>query len=95
MDVHQLLRMKEDQLAQVRAEIDALRVVAPLLLDSDEAEGLEPDDDQGATRPLLDNEIVMEHRAQEEVSTETDDVSQAIPPRRSRLRSILGLAAGE
>lgn len=37
IDVHELLRRKEDDLFRVRQEIEALRLVASLLTDSDQA----------------------------------------------------------
>jgi len=92
-DVYEMLRIKENQLARVREEIDALRVAAPLLSEDDEAQDSQISNYDAARRSIPGD--VVEDPMQNAVSTEAAEVSPAIPPTRSRLRNLLGLAAGE
>jgi hypothetical protein len=87
--VHEVLRMKENRIAQVRKEVEALRLVAPLLSESDQAEGAQSEEDS-------DDALVSLEDAQLEASGDSEDVVlQSIGPKRSRLRDWLGRAAGE
>ena len=42
IEVYELLRTKEDDLARVRREIEALRIVTPLLLELDDIADFQP-----------------------------------------------------
>lgn len=95
VDVFEMLRQKENDIVRVRKEIQALRVVAPMLSDSDEAQVLEPDTDRGTTTVMFDGTIEEHNPAQSEQSPDNPELGEAIPPKRSRLLNLLGLAAGE
>jgi len=102
VDVYEMLRQKEDDVVRVRKEIQALRFVAPMLFETDDPQALEPDGDSGSITPSIEsitvsieNDLAIEDPPQDEASPESAGLSQAIPPKRSRLRSLLGLAAGE
>jgi hypothetical protein len=101
VDVYEMLRQKENDIVRVREEIQALRVVAPLLSDSQESEVLEPDQqlegntESGTAALALDTTVEENSPAQAEQSGDSLEFGQAIPPKRSRLRNLLGLAAGE
>jgi hypothetical protein len=92
VDVYEMLRQKENDVVRVRKEIQALRFVAPLLSDSDEGQVLQPDMDATVT---LDRTVEEQNPAQSEQSSDPPEVGEAIPPKRSRLLNILGLASGE
>ena len=91
-DVYEILRKKENDLVRVRKEIQALRFVAPMLSDSSEAQVLEPEASSDSASVSVDNNSEEQNAAQSEESSE---VGQGIPSKRSRLRNLLGLAAGE
>lgn len=97
-NVYEILRKKEDDIVRVQKEIQALRFVAPLLSESADPQVPEPQGDFSAAPVSLEpaaveNEI---HESSLPVDEpESPEVSQAIPPKRSRLRNLLGLAAGE
>jgi hypothetical protein len=94
--VHEVLRMKENKIAQVRKEVEALRLVAPLLSESDQGEGSPSEDDSDDALVSIDDAIGTEDRSQVEASADADDVMfQSIGPKRSKLRDWLGRAAGE
>ena len=95
IDVYEMLRMKENDIIRVRKEIQALHFVAPMLLEPDEVQVLEPDAVSGTDAVVLANDGTVENPPQDEASQESADLSQGIPPKRSRLRELLGLAAGE
>ena len=100
IDVHELLRRKEDEITRVRREIDALHLVAPLLSDSAEVQELEPyADSQSAFPPLEDPhpaESLQEGAPLNERSSESDEsMFESIQPKRSLLRDWFGRAAGE
>ena len=102
VDVYEMLRQKEDDIVRVQKEIQALRFVAPMLFEADDPLVLAPDGDSGnvtasieSTTSSLERDVAIENPPQAETSPEPVVVSQAIPPKRSRLRSLLGLAAGE
>jgi hypothetical protein len=91
MEVHELLRMKENELAQVRKELEALRLVAPMLSEADQSESSDDDSDDAVVS--LDDADGTERVAS---STDSDDlVFKSFGPKRSRLRDWLGRAAGE
>ena len=96
VDVYEMLRQKEDDIVRVRKEIHALRFVAPMLFEADDPQVLQPDgDSSNVTSSIENSDAAIENSPQDEASPEPVGVSQAIPPRRSRLRNLLGLAAGE
>jgi hypothetical protein len=92
VDVYEMLRQKENDVVRVRKEIQALRFVAPLLSDSDEGQVLQPDMDATIS---LDGTVEDQNPVQSEQSLDDREVGEAIPPKRSRLLNILGLASGE
>ena len=92
VDVYEMLRQKENDIVRVQKEIQALRFVAPMLFEADDPQVLQPDGDAGSVTPSIERDAAIENPPQDETSP---DLSQAIPPKRSRLRSLLGLAAGE
>ncbi|HXJ86330.1 MAG TPA: hypothetical protein VMS18_05900 [Candidatus Binatia bacterium] len=95
VDVYEMLRQKENDIVRVRREIQALRVVAPMLSDFEEVQVLQPDVDTGAAPVSFESSDGEQSSMQTEESLEPPDFGQAIPPRRSRLRELLGLAANE
>ena len=97
VDVYEMLRQKENDIVRVRKEIQALRFVAPMLSDPDERQVLEPDTDSAGATVSLDSAATAEQQnpAESEQSSDDSEIGQAIPPKRSRLRNLLGLAAGE
>ena len=52
IEVYELLRTKENELARVRRETAALRIVAALLLEPDDIPDLQPGPDPQAPVPL-------------------------------------------
>lgn len=92
IDVYEMLRMKENDIVRVQREIQALRFVAPMLLDAEDVQVLQPGYDIG-TVSLSDDAI--ENPPHDGALPEPEEISQAIPPKRSRLLNLLGLAAGE
>ena len=92
VDVYEMLRQKENDVVRVRKEIQALRFVAPLLSESDEGQVLQPDMDANAS---LDSTVEEQNAAPSEQSADASELGEAIPPKRSRLLNMLGLAAGE
>jgi hypothetical protein len=96
IEVHKLLRTKENELARVRKEIEALRTVAPLLSEGDEVADLEPGSDRHVSPVPLEASLAEENALQDEPSPDSDDVLfDSIPPKRSRLRDWIGRAVGE
>ena len=49
IEVYELLRTKEDDLARVRSEIEALRIVTSLLLEQDDIADFQPGPDPQAS----------------------------------------------
>ena len=96
IEVHQLLRTKESELARVRREIEALRTVAALLSEPDDVADLQPGSDPHASPVLLEASLAEENALQDEPSPDSDEVLfHSIPPKRSRLRDWIGRAVGE
>lgn len=96
IEVHKLLRTKENELARVRKEIEALRTVAPLLSERDEVADLEPGSDRHVSPVPLEASLAEENALQDKPSPDSDDVLfDSIPPKRSRLRDWIGRAVGE
>jgi len=97
VDVYEMLRQKENDIVRVRKEIQALRFVAPMLSDPGESQVLEPDTDSANVTASLDSTATAEEQnpTESDQSPDASEVGQGIPPKRSRLRNLLGLAAGE
>ncbi len=91
IDVHELLRMKEDDLVRVRKEIEALRLVASILADSDEAYTSQSEVKSSESSLAMDTNTNHEDHSQDE-SHEAETVSAS--PKRSLL-GWLNRAAGE
>jgi len=96
IEVHKLLRTKENELARVRKEIEALRTVAPLISERDEVADLLPGGDRQVSPVRLEASLAEENARQDEPSHGSDDVLfDSIPPKRNRLRDWIGRAVGE
>lgn len=95
IDVYEMLRMKEDDIIRVRKEIQALRFVVPMLLEPDEVQVLEPDPVFVTDAVPLESDVSFENLPHDGASSDSAEIPQGIPPKRSRLRELLGLAAGE
>jgi hypothetical protein len=95
IDAYEMLRRKENDIVRVRKEIQALRFVVPMLLEPDEIQVLEPDAVSGTDAVSLEHDRTVENPPHDEASQESADLTEGIPPKRSRLRELLGLAAGE
>jgi len=100
IDVQEVLKRKEDEIARVRREIDALHLVAPLLSDSADGHSFESSDETEMVLPPLEHqstdESLHESHRFNELSPERDETMfESIPPKRSLLRDWFGKAAGE
>ena len=87
--------MKEDELANVRKEIEALRIAAPLLSEDHGAGLPSPDDDPDLAGLSLEGYGVEEDAPRHAPSGATDEVFDVTSAKRSRLRDWLGRAVGE
>ena len=94
VDVYEMLRQKESDIVRVQKEIQALRFVAPMLFEADDPQVLQPDGDAGSVTRPFESSVAIENPPQDETSLDPAELSQGIPPKRRRLRSLLGLAAG-
>jgi len=84
IEVCELLRTKENELARVRREIEALRIVTPLLLELDDIADLQLDPDSHASPP------------KETSSPDSDEVLfRSTLPKLSRLREWIGRSVGQ
>ena len=92
IDVHELLKTKESDLIRIRKEIEALRLVAPMLSDSEptapQAELEKPD-----TQIPVEINTAQESPPQPEPQLE-ENSPVSIPPKRS-IRHWFGRAANE
>jgi len=96
IEVHELLRRKENDLARVRREIDALRTVAALLSETDDVADLRPGADPHASPVPFEASLAEENAQREEPSPDSDGgLFHSIPSKRSRLRDWIGRAVGE
>jgi len=94
IEVHELLRTKENELARVRREIEALRTVTALLSEPDDVTDLQPGLDPHASPVPLEG--AEENALQDTSSPDSDEVLfHSISPKRSRLRDWIGRAVGE
>jgi len=95
-DVQELLRTKENDLARVQREIEALRTVAVLLCEPDDAESVASNADPDAASVQLEGSGAQENALEDEPSPNPGEgVFQPIAPKRSRVRDWLGRAVGE
>jgi hypothetical protein len=95
MEVHELLRTKENQLARVRREIEALRTAAALLSEPDDIADLQADPDPHASPVPPEGSLAEENALQDTSSPDSDEVLfHPISPKRSRLRDWIGRAVG-
>jgi hypothetical protein len=96
IEVRELLRTKENELARVRREIEALRTVTPLLLELDDIADLEPGPDPHTSLVPLEACLAEENALQDTSSPDSDEVLfHSISPKRRRLRDWIGRAVGE
>ncbi len=96
IDVYELIRIKENEMIQVRKEIDALHLVAPMLLDSGEVQGLEPNAHIEVETSSLEGQVIQEIHPRDETSMEpTETLPEPAPTKRGILREWFGHAAGE
>ena len=95
IEVHKLLRTKENELARVRKEIEALRTVAPLLSEPDEVADLQSGSDCHVSPVPLEASLAEENALQDEPPDSDDLLFDSIPPKRNRLRDWIGRAVGE
>jgi hypothetical protein len=96
IEVYELLRTKENELARVRREIEALRTVAALLSEPDDISDLQPGPDSHSLPIPVEASFAEENALQDTSSPDSDEVLlQAKPPKRSRLRDLLGRAVDE
>jgi hypothetical protein len=96
IDVQELLRAKENELARVQREVEALRTVAMLLFDSDDAEAFPSNADPGAASVQLEASVAQENASEDGPSPKpAEGLFQSIAAKRSRVREWLGRAVGE
>jgi hypothetical protein len=96
IEVHELLRTKENELARLRREVEALRTVTPLLSEPDDMVDLQPCPDPRASLVPLEAPLAEENALQDTSSPDSDEVLfHSISPKRSRLRDWIGRAVGE
>jgi hypothetical protein len=99
IELYELLRTKENELARVRAEIEALWIVVPLLAEPDDIPDLQAGPDPQASPVPLDGSLAEENALQDTTSADSDVVLfpsfQSKPPKRSRLRDWIGRAVVE
>ena len=89
IEVYELLRTKESELARLRTEVEALRIVTPLLLELDDIADLQPGPDPHAS-------LTEESAPQDTSSPDSDEVLfRSTLPKRSRLREWIGRTVGE
>lgn len=95
-DAYELLRTKERELALVRKEIAALRVVAPLLSETDDAEASPGDADHGRDAALFDSQGSNSNSlAEEPLQDSIRLLFQSTAPKRGRIRDWLDRVVGE
>ena len=98
IDVHELLRQKENDIIRVRQEINALQLVAPLLSDSDEGYAAPANGHSGIAAVETDPNGADSESYQDRPSDEAETAeasSDSIPPKRGILRDWFNRAAGE
>jgi hypothetical protein len=98
IEVHALLLTKENELARVRREIEALRTVAPLLSEPNDVADLQHGTDRDAATDSLEPSLGEEEEnvLQDELSPDSEEfLFHSMTPKRSRLRDWIGRAVGE
>jgi hypothetical protein len=96
IEVHELLRTKENELTRVRREIEALRTVAALLSETDDVADLQPGADRHASPGPFEASLAEENAQRDEPSPDADEwLFHSITRKRSRLRDWIGRAVGE
>ena len=89
IEVYELLRTKENELARLRREIEALRIVTPLLLELDDIADFQPGPEPHAA-------LTEESAPQDSSSPDSDEVLfRSTLPKRSRLREWIGRSASQ
>jgi hypothetical protein len=95
IEVYELLRTKENELARVRKQIEALRAVSDLLAEPDDIPDLQPGRDLHSS-VLVEAPQADENALQDTSSADSDEILlRSKPPKRSRLRDWIGRAVGE
>ena len=95
-DVQEVLRTKENELARVQREIEALRTVAVLLSEPDDAEAVASNADPDPAGVRNEAPVAQENTLQDELSSDpAEGFLNSISPKRSRVRNWFGRAAGE
>jgi len=95
IEVYELLRTKENEIARVRKQIEALRTVSSLLVEADDIPDLQAGNDLHSS-VLLEDPLAEENALQDTSSADSGEVLfHSKPPRRSRLRDWIGRAVGE
>ena len=95
-DVQEVLRTKENELARVQREIEALRTVAVLLSEPDDAEAVASNADPDPTGIQPEAPVAQENTLQDELSPDpAEGLFKSIPPKVSRVRNWFGRAAGQ
>ena len=97
IEVNELLRTKENDLAHVRREIEALRIVTALLSEPDEIEDLQSGPPPYAPPVPVEASLAEENALEDTSSPDSDEVLfHSISPKRSRrLRDWIGRAVAE
>lgn len=96
IEVYELLRSKENELARVRREVEALRTATALLSEPDDIPDLQPGSDSYASAISLGASPVEVNSLNDTSSTDSNAVLFASkPPKRSRLRDWIGRAVSE
>lgn len=96
IEVQELLRIKENELARVRTEIEALRTVAALLSEPDDIVDLKAGPDPHVSTAPLEASLSEENALQDSSSPGSDEVLfRSISPKRNRLRDWIGRAVGQ
>ena len=91
--VHELLRVKENELARVRREIEALRTVKALLSEPDDIADLEPGPGPHVSPVPLEASLAEENGLQDTSSPDSAEVLfHSISPKRNRFRDWIGRA---
>jgi hypothetical protein len=96
IEVYELLRRKENELALVRSEIEALRTVTRLVVEPDDISDLQPIPDPDASPVSLEAPLGEENTLQKTTLSDSDAVLfGSKPPKRSPLRGWIGRAVSE
>jgi hypothetical protein len=89
IEVYELLRTKENELARVRSEIEALRTVTALLAEPDDIPNTQPGPDPNISSLPVEAFLPEENILEGSSSADFDEVlSHSKPSKRSRLRDL-------